>query len=50
MTVPNARETPEPATAAARVMFPLILTPYGIAALVVLLANSDDAQRATIIL
>ena len=41
---------PSPLGAAMRIAFPLIVTPYGIAALIVLLANSHDASRTTSIL
>ena len=33
-----------------RIAFPLVVTPYGIAALIVLLANSHDLARTTSIL
>ncbi len=39
-----------PMAAAMRVAFPLVVTPYGIAALIVLLANSQDTARTTSIL
>jgi multiple antibiotic resistance protein len=34
-----------PTAAAMRITFPTVVTPYGIAALIVLLANSDDTTR-----
>ena len=39
-----------PMAAAMRIAFPLVVTPYGIAALIVLLANSHDFARTTSIL
>jgi multiple antibiotic resistance protein len=39
-----------PMAAAMRVAFPMIVTPYGIAALIALLANSHSAERTTSIL
>jgi multiple antibiotic resistance protein len=39
----------EPMAAAMRITFPTVVTPYGIAALIVVLANSGDAQRTGII-
>jgi multiple antibiotic resistance protein len=41
---------PQPMAAAMRVTFPTVVTPYGIAALIVLLANSHDVARTTGIL
>ena len=41
---------PSPTTAAMRVVFPLVLTPYGIAAAIVLLAESTSAGRTGMIL
>lgn len=40
----------QPMAAAMRVTFPTVVTPYGIAALIVLLANSHDVARTTGIL
>ncbi|HEY1268056.1 MAG TPA: MarC family protein [Candidatus Binatia bacterium] len=40
----------DPTAAAIRLLFPIVLTPYGIAAVIVLLANSNDAQRTLMIL
>jgi len=39
-----------PMAAAMRITFPIVVTPYGIAALIVLLANSPDATRTAGIL
>jgi len=39
-----------PMAAALRVAFPIVVTPYGIAALIALLVNSPDAARTTAIL
>ncbi len=39
----------EPMAAAMRITFPTVVTPYGIAALIVVLANSRDVQRTGII-
>jgi multiple antibiotic resistance protein len=39
-----------PMAAAMRITFPTVLTPYGVAALIILLANSQDASRTTAIL
>ncbi len=39
-----------PMAAAMRIAFPLVVTPYGIAALIVLLANSHEAARTASIL
>ena len=39
-----------PMAAAMRIAFPLVVTPYGIAALIALLANSHDFARTTSIL
>ncbi len=39
----------EPMAAAMRITFPTVVTPYGIAALIVVLANSRDAERTGII-
>jgi multiple antibiotic resistance protein len=41
---------PEPMGAALRLLFPIVLTPYGIAAVIVLLANSHDEQRSLMII
>lgn len=41
---------PGPMAAAMRIAFPAIVTPYGIAALIVLLANSNEATRTISIL
>ena len=41
---------PAPMTAALRVAFPLLVTPYGIAAVIALLVNSPDAARTVAIL
>lgn len=40
----------EPMAAAMRVTFPIVVTPYGVAALIVLLANCHDAARTASIL
>src|SRR5262245_12966383 len=40
----------KPLAAAMRITFPIVITPYGIAALIVLLANSDGARTMEIIL
>jgi multiple antibiotic resistance protein len=40
----------EPMAAAMRITFPTVVTPYGIAALIVVLANSRDAERTGTIL
>jgi multiple antibiotic resistance protein len=40
----------DPTAAAIRLLFPIVLTPYGIAAVIVLLANSKDTQRTAMIL
>ncbi len=40
----------EPMAAATRITFPTVVTPYGIAALIVVLANSRDAERTGTIL
>ena len=37
-------------TAAVRLLFPIVLTPYGIAAAIVLLMASGEAQRTEVIL
>jgi multiple antibiotic resistance protein len=37
----------EPMAAAMRITFPMVVTPYGIAALIVVLVNSPDAARTT---
>jgi multiple antibiotic resistance protein len=42
---PPPSPSPSPLAAAMRIAFPTILTPYGIAALIVLLANSPDGAR-----
>ncbi len=39
-----------PMAAAMRVTFPLVVTPYGIAALIIMLANSPDSMRTVSIL
>jgi len=39
-----------PMAAAMRITFPIVVTPYGIAALIVLLANSPDAARTACVL
>jgi multiple antibiotic resistance protein len=39
----------DPTAAAIRLLFPLVLTPYGIATVIVLLAASRDAQRTAMI-
>jgi multiple antibiotic resistance protein len=39
-----------PLAAAGRIVFPMVLTPYGIAAAIALLAQSGDATRTTMIL
>jgi multiple antibiotic resistance protein len=39
-----------PMAAAIRLVFPLVITPYGIAAVIMLLAESGDAARTTMIL
>ena len=36
---------PDPMAAAMRITFPIVVTPYGIAALIVVLANSPNAER-----
>jgi multiple antibiotic resistance protein len=41
---------PAPTTAALRLLFPIVLTPYGIAAVIVLLAASAEAARTETIL
>ena len=41
---------PSPMTAAVRLLFPIVLTPYGIAAAIVLLMASGEAQRTEVIL
>jgi len=41
---------PSPMGAALRLLFPVVLTPYGIAAVIVLLANSHDEERTLMIL
>jgi multiple antibiotic resistance protein len=41
---------PTPTAAALRLTFPTIVTPYGIAAVIVLLANSSSAERTLILL
>jgi multiple antibiotic resistance protein len=41
---------PTPMSAALRLLFPIVLTPYGIAAVIVLLANSHDEQRSLMII
>jgi len=51
----TARVAPEalpaaPMAAAMKVTFPLVVTPYGIAALIIMLANSPDAARTSSIL
>jgi multiple antibiotic resistance protein len=40
----------DPTAAAIRLLFPIVLTPYGIAAVIVLLAASKDMQRTLTIL
>jgi multiple antibiotic resistance protein len=48
---PSAQPLPASPTAAAlRLVFPVVLTPYGIAAVIVLLAASRDAQRTELII
>ena len=42
---PPPVQAPGPLAAAMRVTFPSIVTPYGIAALIIMLANSPDAAR-----
>ncbi len=42
--------SPEPIAAAMRITFPIVVTPYGIAALIVVLANSPNAERTAAIL
>lgn len=39
-----------PLAAACRLVFPIVLTPYGIAAVIALLASSDDTARTALIL
>ena len=39
-----------PLTAAARLVFPMLLTPYGVAAAIALLASSPSAERTTTII
>jgi multiple antibiotic resistance protein len=39
-----------PLAAACRIVFPIVLTPYGIAAVIALLASSEDTSRTTLIL
>src|SRR5262245_63023218 len=41
---------PSPMAAALRLLFPIVLTPYGIAAAIVLLAHSQNLQRTGMIL
>jgi len=41
---------PSPMAAAMRVTFPTVVTPYGISALIVLVANSHDTRRTLVIL
>lgn len=41
---------PSPAAAALRLLFPIVITPYGIAVAIVLLAASTEAQRTELIL
>ena len=41
---------PEQMAAAMRITFPIVVTPYGIAALIVVLANSPSAERTAAIL
>jgi len=47
---PPAPLPPAPMAAALRVAFPLLVTPYGIAAVIALLVNSPDAARTVAIL
>ena len=47
---PPAELPPSPMGAAMRVTFPTVVTPYGIAALIVLVANSHDTWRTLVIL
>jgi multiple antibiotic resistance protein len=52
---PHASETPpplpqSPMAAAVRLLFPIVLTPYGIAAAIVLLAGSTETERTELIL
>jgi len=42
---PSMELPPSPMAAAMRVTFPTVITPYGIAALIVLVANSHSAER-----
>jgi len=39
-----------PLAAACRLVFPIVLTPYGIAAVIALLASSEDTERTLVIL
>jgi multiple antibiotic resistance protein len=41
---------PVPMAAAMRIAFPTVVTPYGIAAVIVVLANSPDGQRTAAVL
>ena len=41
---------PEQMAAAMRITFPIVVTPYGIAALIVVLANSPNAERTAAVL
>ena len=49
-TTASAPLPPSPSAAAIRLLFPVVLTPYGIAAVIILLAASRDTQRIEIIL
>jgi multiple antibiotic resistance protein len=41
---------PSPVVAASRLVFPMVLTPYGIAVVIALLSATDDVQRIVMIL
>jgi multiple antibiotic resistance protein len=41
---------PKPVAAAATILFPVVLTPYGIAAVIVLLASNREAERIGLIM
>jgi multiple antibiotic resistance protein len=47
---PPTQLPPSPMAVALRIVFPTVLTPYGIAAAIVLLAGSDGAERTEVII
>jgi multiple antibiotic resistance protein len=50
LPVPAEPPPTSPLAAACRLVFPIVLTPYGIAAVIALLASSEDAARTVLIL